>query len=229
MNFHDAETLSAYIDGQLSPAEARRLEGRLASDLDLKAVLDDMRLSRRLLGRLPKRRAPRNFTLTARMRYVRAPEPRTVSGLRFASLLAMLLLLATFALNSIGPSAPVGLASAPLPANGIAGLGASPSTTEQPLPPQAFAATAPTQGAGSAGTLAPQDLAMPTAVARAEAASKAVSPPAGSPEPARTSEPRRVPAVWQFLLAGAAILCAGFAWVLQRRTRRLFRNGGRQK
>jgi hypothetical protein len=227
MNFHDAETLSAYLDGQLSPADARQLQGRLASDPNLKAVLDDMRLSRRVLAKLPKRRAPHNFTLTRSMKGVRAPEPPAVWGLRFASLLATLLLLATFALNGVTPLAPVSLASAPRPANGIGGSGGGPPTTE--LPPQSFAAAAPTQGAGSAATPAPQDLIMPTAVAPAEAAPKAVSPSAGSPEQARTTEPRRVPALLQVLLAGVAILCGGFAWDIQRRSRRQFRSRWLQK
>ena len=222
MNAHDAETLLGYIDGQLSAADTRRLESRLASDPGLKTALDDMRISRRLLGTLPKRRAPHNFTLTPLRKDLRAPEPRAVWGLRFASVVATLLLLASFALNSVAPLAPMTLASAPLPTNDFEGGVAGQSTTEQP--PQPFAAAPLAQAPAGATTLAPQDLAMPTAVARAESASKAEPPSEGNPAQARPAEAPRVPALWQLLLAGAAVLSGALAWDLERRTRRQFRS-----
>jgi len=222
MNAHDAETLLGYIDGQLSAADTRRLEGRLASDAGLKSALDDMRLSRRLLGKLPRRRAPHNFTLSPLRKGLRAPEPRAVSGLRFASVVATLLLLASFALNSVAPPAPVTLASAPLPANGDEGGAAGQSTTEQP--PQPFAAAPLAQPPAGATELAPEDLVMPTAVARSETASKAEPPSQANTAQARPAGAPRVPALWQLLLAGVAVLSAALAWDLQRRTRRQFRS-----
>ena len=215
MNLRDAEMLSAYLDGQLSPADARRLQGRLTSEPDLKAALDDMRVAPRLVGKLPKRRAPRNFALTRQMRGVRAPEPRAVPGLRFASLVAAALLLTSFAVNGLAPVSPVGLASAPVPANAIEG-GAS--TTEQA--PQSFAA-APAMAA----TPSAQDLAQPTPLARVEAVPKSVPPAAGSLEQAHGTSQRPVPGLLQRLLAGAMVLCAGYAWYLQRRRRRQFLKG----
>jgi len=222
MNAHDAETLSAYLDGRLSAADTRRLEGRLVSDPGLKSALDDMRLSRRLLGTLPRRRAPHNFTLTPLRKDLRAPEPRAVWGLRFASMVATLLLLASFALNSVAPLAPETLASAPLAASGYEDGVAGESTTAQA--PQSFAAAPLAQAPAGATAPAPQDLAMPTAVARAESASKAEPASEGNPAQAGPAGAPRVPALWQLLLAGAAVLSAVLAWDLQRRTRRKFRS-----
>jgi hypothetical protein len=221
MNAHDAETLSAYLDGQLSAAQARQLESRLASDHGLKSALDDMRLSRRLIGRLPKRRAPHNFTLTPLMKDLTAPEPPAVWGLRSASALATLLFLASFALNRVAPLAPVTLAAAPLPANGFQGGVVGQSTTEQP--PQSFAAPLAQAPAG-ATALSPQDLAMQTPVARAESASREAPSSEGSPARARPPGVPLVPALWQLVLAGAAVLSGVLAWDLQRRTRRQFRS-----
>ncbi len=53
MNFRDVELLSAYLDGQLNPSDANRLESRLSSDPDLRAVMDDLRAARGLLRQLP--------------------------------------------------------------------------------------------------------------------------------------------------------------------------------
>jgi anti-sigma factor RsiW len=45
MKFQDAETLSAYLDGQLSTVEIARLEARLAVDSGLRQVLNDLRVA----------------------------------------------------------------------------------------------------------------------------------------------------------------------------------------
>src|SRR5512142_1758722 len=69
----DYEQLSAYIDGQLSPAERRKLEERLRARTDLQVALDEMNRTRSLLRSAPRRRAPRNFTLTPAMVGERGP------------------------------------------------------------------------------------------------------------------------------------------------------------
>lgn len=107
--FRDVELLSAYLDGKLSQADSARLESRIKVEPDLRAILDDLSQSRALLRKLPKRRAPRNFTLTPQMAGVKPPLPRAVPALRWATSLATLLLFATFAANAFAPS----LAAAP--------------------------------------------------------------------------------------------------------------------
>ena len=63
--------LSAYIDGQLPANKAARLEKRLSRDSALRAEYEDLLRMRKMLRGLPRRRVPRNFTLTPDM--VRAP------------------------------------------------------------------------------------------------------------------------------------------------------------
>src|SRR5512139_991838 len=103
-SFHDVEQLSALMDGKLSQAEAARLQGRLGSDPNLRAIMEDLRQTRSLLRRLPARRAPRNFTLTPKMAGVKPPLPRSVPTLRFATALAAFLLVFSMATNALVPT-----------------------------------------------------------------------------------------------------------------------------
>jgi anti-sigma factor RsiW len=57
------EAVSAYLDGQLAPAEKQRFEQELAVDAKLQAEVEQLHRLKRNLSRLPRQRAPRNFTL----------------------------------------------------------------------------------------------------------------------------------------------------------------------
>jgi len=57
------ERLNAYVDGALSERERRRFEEELAGDPRLQAELKEIEAVRAALRRLPRVRAPRNFTL----------------------------------------------------------------------------------------------------------------------------------------------------------------------
>jgi hypothetical protein len=103
MKQRDLDLLSSYLDGQLSPSDSARLESRLASDPNLRAVMDELREARSLLRRLPARRAPRNFTLTRKMVGQNPPIPRSYPAFRFITTLATLLLFFTFGLNFLAP------------------------------------------------------------------------------------------------------------------------------
>jgi hypothetical protein len=103
MNRRDIELLSAYLDGQLKPADSARLESRLKTEPELVSVMDDLRATRNLLRKLPQRRAPRNFTLTRQMVGQNPPMPRAYPFFRFATTLATLLLFFTFGLNFLAP------------------------------------------------------------------------------------------------------------------------------
>jgi anti-sigma factor RsiW len=103
MNRRDIELLSSYLDGQLKPSDSARLEARLTSDSDLRAVLDDLRAARGLLRQLPMRKAPRNFTLTPKMVGKNPPLPRSYSAFRFVTALASLMLFFTLGLNFVVP------------------------------------------------------------------------------------------------------------------------------
>ena len=88
MNRRDIELLSSYLDGQLKPSETARLESRLSTEPDLRAVLDDLRSARGLLRQLPLRKAPRNFTLTPKMVGKNPPLPSSYPAFRFVTALA---------------------------------------------------------------------------------------------------------------------------------------------
>ncbi len=58
------ERLGEYLDGTLSPRARSRLEATLAQDPALREQLRQMRAIRAAMRRLPRRRAPRSFTLS---------------------------------------------------------------------------------------------------------------------------------------------------------------------
>ena len=108
-SFRDLTELSAYLDGELNASARKKMEDRLARDPELASALDDLRLSRIVLRRTPKRRAPRSFTLSPQMVAKRPPMPRLVPALNYASLAAILLFMFSF----LGP---VGLGGSAAPA-----------------------------------------------------------------------------------------------------------------
>lgn len=226
MNQRDLELLSSYLDEQLKPSDSARLERRLSSDPDLRAVLDDLRSARGLLRQLPMRKAPRNFTLTPKMVGKNPPLPRAYPTFKFVTTLATLLLFFSMGLNFMAVQM-----AAPGPAFGMGGGGA----------PEVFSAEAPA-AAEQAATEAPLDepsaemLPLPTPTPSSELApSLTVLPP--SEDTARTAETplekegivtgaaggqdrfavtngvspqakvlQPVPPVWQIVLAGIALL-----------------------
>lgn len=89
---HDLELLSAYLDHQLPPDQQARLETRLQQEPDLQSEYEALRRVQRMVRSLPRRRAPRNFTLTPAMVGVR-PRPAARLGWGWVSALATVLLL----------------------------------------------------------------------------------------------------------------------------------------
>ncbi|MFP3853273.1 MAG: anti-sigma factor family protein [Anaerolineales bacterium] len=63
----DLEQLSAYLDGELSERETRRLESRLKEEPRLQAALQDLRQTSQMLSQLPEVRVPRSFTVSPEM------------------------------------------------------------------------------------------------------------------------------------------------------------------
>ena len=63
----DIERLSAYLDGELSEAEAAKLEARLQAEPLLRGGLEEMRQTSQLVAALPQARVPRNFILSPEM------------------------------------------------------------------------------------------------------------------------------------------------------------------
>ena len=141
-SFRDMKNLSAYLDGQISPAERTRLEKRLKSDAILAAALQELRQTRALLRRTPQRRAPRNFTLSPRMAGIRPPVPRLVPVFSWASAVAMLLFIFTLGTSLIGQLSFGAAAPAPMLAAAPSGIGGGPSAAGTMAPVLAAPATA---------------------------------------------------------------------------------------
>jgi len=246
-SFRDVELLSAYLDGQLSPPDSARLESRLSSDASLRAALNDLRSARGLLRQLPQRRTPRNFTLTPKMAGIKPPEPRVYPTLRFATVLATLLFLATFAINGLAPIRATSFASAPAPASGF-GMGgggceqgcggggpetapqAAGPATEAPL--QTFATNeTPTPDIRSSLAVQPTqatDNSQPTPEllnknsAPTEMAPNA-APGMGNAQPLPVQSEAPIPFVWQIGLAIVAVIFGAAAWSIRKFNESKFR------
>jgi anti-sigma factor RsiW len=94
----DYEQISAYLDGQLSSNEQRKLEERLKARPDLQTVLDDLQRTKNLLRMAPHKRAPRNFMLTPAMVGQQKTKNTQSSFLNFFPALSFASGLAVFAL-----------------------------------------------------------------------------------------------------------------------------------
>lgn len=235
MNERDLELLSSYLDGQLTPSDSARLESRLKSDGGLASTLDDLRAARTLLRQLPKRRAPRNFTLTRKMVGLNPPLPRSYPAFRFATVVATLLFFFTFGVNTLVPQ----LVQVPL--FGMGGgapddLFAAPAAaTEAPAFAEAAATEAPATEAPvatmepsieSSSNLAP----LPTAEVLSQDSARAIETPmtkigeaedaGGVDQPQVANEPPRpapmIPSAWQSAFAVIAILSASLMALLRR-------------
>ncbi len=234
-SFRDVERLSAYLDGELSQAERARLESRLARDAGLSAALDELRATRALLRRTPRRRAPRNFTLTPKMAGLRPPLPRAIPVLRLASVLATLLLFATFAGNLLGPITMGAQASAPqemAPAYG-GGVGGGPAENATAATDKGFAIEA-TKTPEANALLAPAPMPEATPVPGA----RTLEQPTPTPEiltleqPIPPSAPQTMPeeevkppfslSQLQIALLALAVILGGVAFLLRWQTNRAF-------
>lgn len=219
MNRRDIELLSSYLDGQLKPSDAARLEARLSSDSDLRAILDDLRSARRLLRQLPMRKAPRNFTLTPKMVGKNPPLPRSYPAFRFVTALASLLLFFTMGLNALVPQ----MAAQPF-AFGMGGGGAPEIlSAEAPAMPEAAATEAPATEA-PAEEPSIQMVPMPTAtISAADTAREIVTPAEKQPaedsaaQKASEAPAQPIPPTLQIALAAIAALGA-LAMILLRRS-----------
>jgi len=105
----DFDRLSAYLDKQLSPVEKAGLEARLEREPELKAALDDLRMTVRALRSLPAVKPPRNFTISQAQARAMAPPRRVFPALRLATALAAFAFVAVivgdFATNLASPAA----------------------------------------------------------------------------------------------------------------------------
>ena len=88
----EIETLSAYLDHELSEREESQLRDRLAHDAELRAKLEDLRLTRYTLRHTPKVKRQRSFTLSPEMVRKQTVAWRAVNISRMVSVAASVLL-----------------------------------------------------------------------------------------------------------------------------------------
>lgn len=104
----ELETLSAYLDSELSPNQRQALEARFQSEPELRDQLENLRKIKITLAYLPHQRAPRNYTLTPEMVSVRSQKKQPIFGtLRLASALAAILLVVLFSVEFLFTSGPL--------------------------------------------------------------------------------------------------------------------------
>ncbi|MHB0878033.1 MAG: anti-sigma factor family protein [Anaerolineae bacterium] len=103
---HETESLSAYLDGQVSAAERSRIERHLAECRECAAELQQLQRVVSLVRACPPVRPPRSFVLSPEQVAVRAPRPLFVRLSPYATAVAALLLvLVVFAdVAVLGPS-----------------------------------------------------------------------------------------------------------------------------
>ena len=87
----EIETLSAYLDHELSEREETQLRDRLAQDADLRGKLEDLRLTRYTLRHTPKVKRQRSFTLSPEMVRKQTVAWRAVNISRMVSVAASVL------------------------------------------------------------------------------------------------------------------------------------------
>lgn len=126
------EMLSAYLDGQMSESEQRRVRDLLVNSAELRAGLEELRRTRAVLRAAPRRRVPHNFTLTPAMAHKARPHFRWswAPSLGFASALATVLLVLTFFVQL----SPAGTPASSIPA-ATAQAAQSRAAIEQDTPP----------------------------------------------------------------------------------------------
>ncbi len=206
----DWEFLSTYLDGQMSLVEQRRAREVLARRTELVSALEALRRTRAVLRAAPRRRAPRNFTLTPAMaRQARRRFGFTlgwVPSLSFASAMAVLLLVLSFFVRLPGaglPAAPLAapMAQAPIMAQADRTLQDKSAPNEASVPP-VILGNGDGRNAGSDTTLQPGDRTPPQPLTQENLS---VPPAAGTTDvnptvPSPTAAPKAAAA----LASGAA-------------------------
>ncbi len=97
ISHRDLEALSAYLDGELNPAQTSKLEARLSSNQELRAALEELRYTRAALRLAPTLRAPRSFALTPQMAGVSSRPGGLAAAMRLVSVAATFLFVVTVA------------------------------------------------------------------------------------------------------------------------------------
>ena len=172
--------LSPYIDGRLSPAEARRLERHLTTCEACSAELATLKATVGLLSGLPELEAPRSFKLAAEPAPVRSFAPYVLTA-RLATSVAAVLLVVLLAGDALGLLAQSKL-GVEAPAEPQALVDQAPGAATAP-------AIAPVPAAASAPTVGP----VPAPVAPAAPAAVMAAPPMAEAQEENAIQPMGTP------------------------------------
>jgi hypothetical protein len=115
ISLRDWELLSEYVDRQLSPKQAQRMEARLQQNPDLRDALNDLLRLKAVLRSAPRLKAPRRFTLKPEMVSQR-PSRRIYPVFQFASAVASLLFVLVLIGDLVGLGSPATLPQLAAPA-----------------------------------------------------------------------------------------------------------------
>jgi hypothetical protein len=110
----DYELLSAYLDNVCSPREKVLVENRIKKDLEFAQALLEFKHARKLLQALPKRRAPRNFVLSASQVPSRPQRFFLVPTLNYVAMAATLFLAVVFIGSTFLPGMFASKSAAPM-------------------------------------------------------------------------------------------------------------------
>lgn len=146
----DFELLSAYLDNALPEATRADLESRLAAEPELRATLDSLRTTIRVLRAAPTLRPPRNFTLDPARYSRRAPWWASYRAMQvvgalgaFASIVLIVLGLFTSTMSFQSAPAASNSAIAVLPTSAAATQNSRPESTPTLGPRASDKAAAP--------------------------------------------------------------------------------------
>lgn len=154
------ERLSAYLDGELTTAEAAGVEWEAEGDAAVRDALEGMRTVRASLGALGVEAAPRSFALPATVAAQPRRMPRLELGMRMATVAAALVTVAVFVSPSMSGSDEANedatltaFSSAPQQRNAAAEAPAE-ALQSAPAPEAAPALVPPVPGAPAGGAAA---------------------------------------------------------------------------
>ncbi len=213
------DRLSAYIDGQLTPAETQRLESHLADCDHCRLQVAELRATAAALRALPELAVPRSFALTAAQAAPRSapsavsrtPALRAALPVAAAAFAVALAVVFTVDRADVGPDNGGGSETQPLaqaagsavtsqqaqpPANpaasadqALGGAARSASTPSPMAPPGGVAGPVTTGGASAAAARAPAATAAPGPTSQAYAPSALQNSPTAAPQPAAFNAP----------------------------------------
>jgi len=143
----DVDTLSAYLDHQIAPAERARVEGHLANCAACQGELDGLRRTVTLLQALPRVPVPRAFTLSEAQVGIRRPQAQPAwagwaRGLAAVTAIALVAVVAVSLLNQ--PSwQPAATVARNVPAAEAPQAAAQPTAPVESAPAEALAKAPP--------------------------------------------------------------------------------------